>query len=395
MKILIADDLQETLLLLKATLVRWGHDVVTADNGADAFRIVRDQEISMVLSDWRMPELDGIELCRKIRTELNERYIYFILLTSSDDRNELVRGLDEGADDFITKPIDFNELRARIRAGERIVELETSLASKNAMLEESNRQMERELTMAADLQKSLLPPPLLRLNGYDFSGMFIPSTYVAGDLFDFFRIDDDYAAFYLFDVSGHGASAAMLSFSVKKTLSLNQIEGRDLFLRKDPATGVYSLNTPSSILENLNRLFSADNESLQYFTIVLGILNLREDTITISSAGHPPVLYIRNDGSIEPLPLNGFPAGMFGDSTYQNKMIDMKSGDSLLLYSDGLTDLVFTDNSGLPVGFEEVASRLDISTAEKFTGALSSRISMLSSEQKLADDISAVILKKT
>lgn len=125
MRILIAEDNDVTLTLLEATLSSAGFEVVTACDGHEAMRKILDQDIRMVISDWEMPHMDGLELCLALRHHDVDHYIYFILLTSHNTAQERVRGLTAGADDFIAKPCNPAELVARVRVGERILSLET------------------------------------------------------------------------------------------------------------------------------------------------------------------------------------------------------------------------------------------------------------------------------
>jgi sigma-B regulation protein RsbU (phosphoserine phosphatase) len=122
-RVLVADDEPLSRELLQRKLASWGHEVSVAQNGAEAWEILQQERIELVIADWMMPVIDGIELCQKVRTGNHKGFIYFILLTARDAREDTVRGLEAGADDYMKKPFDWDELRARIRAGERIVNL--------------------------------------------------------------------------------------------------------------------------------------------------------------------------------------------------------------------------------------------------------------------------------
>ena len=124
MKVLIADDDPISRKLLQSYLQKWGCEVTTAENGAEAWACFQRDEFPIVITDWMMPELDGLELLRRIRSGPRPGYVYLILLTAKGQKEDLVAGMDAGADDFLTKPFDRDELRVRLRAGERIVELE-------------------------------------------------------------------------------------------------------------------------------------------------------------------------------------------------------------------------------------------------------------------------------
>ncbi len=139
MRILIADDEGVSRKLLQAYLERWGNEVVVALNGAEAWRLFEQDHISVVITDWMMPEMDGLELLQRIRATPGRGYVYTILLTAKTQKEDLVTGMEAGADDFLTKPFDRDELRVRLRAAERILHLEQSLRDAEAALEKSEQ----------------------------------------------------------------------------------------------------------------------------------------------------------------------------------------------------------------------------------------------------------------
>ncbi|MBC7962102.1 MAG: response regulator, partial [Steroidobacteraceae bacterium] len=122
MKILIAEDEPAFRQLLEETLARWGYDVVTSRDGNEAWQALRAKDAPrLAILDWLMPGINGDELCRKIRKELPEPYTYIILLTSQHQDEDLVKGMEAGADDYLTKPFKTNELKVRLNAGKRMV----------------------------------------------------------------------------------------------------------------------------------------------------------------------------------------------------------------------------------------------------------------------------------
>ena len=137
MKVLIAEDDPISRRLLQSHLEKWGHAVTTAADGAEAWRLFQAGDYPLVVSDWMMPEMDGPELVRRIRACERPGYVYVILLTARAQKADVVLGMEAGADDFVTKPFDREELRVRIRAGERIVQLEHTLAEQNKALREA------------------------------------------------------------------------------------------------------------------------------------------------------------------------------------------------------------------------------------------------------------------
>jgi signal transduction histidine kinase len=136
-KVLIAEDEPVSRRLLQGCLEKWGHEVDAATTGGEAWRRFEAGSYPLVISDWMMPEMDGLELVQRIRGSGRPGYVYVILLTARAQKADVVQGMEAGADDFVTKPFDREELRARVRAGERILHLEHSLAEQNRVLRET------------------------------------------------------------------------------------------------------------------------------------------------------------------------------------------------------------------------------------------------------------------
>lgn len=156
MKILISEDDPIFRSILETNLKKWGYQVVSTSDGMQAWDIISKPGCpNLVISDWMMPEMDGLELCRRVRAQAAPRYIYFILLTAKDERQDIVQGLEAGADDFLTKPFDHDELKYRIRIGERIIRLEekvlelaskdplTGILNRRAFMEKLDQELER------------------------------------------------------------------------------------------------------------------------------------------------------------------------------------------------------------------------------------------------------------
>ncbi|MCK6551355.1 response regulator [Myxococcota bacterium] len=151
MKVLLAEDEPVSRRLLESYLEKWGHEVVATESGTEAWRLFQEGDFAMVISDWMMPEMDGLELIRRIRNlKRSPLYVYTILITAKSKKEDLVEAMDAGADDFVTKPFDRDELRVRLRAGERIVRLERELAAQNKALREALASSRRERKRAHD-----------------------------------------------------------------------------------------------------------------------------------------------------------------------------------------------------------------------------------------------------
>ncbi|HET7238851.1 MAG TPA: response regulator [Terrimicrobiaceae bacterium] len=158
MRILIAEDDPAFRRFLKEILVNWGYEVVVAEDGNEAWQALKSRDAPrLAILDWMMPEISGVEICRKVRQELQKPYTYIILLTALQQEQDLVTGMEAGADDYIIKPIKTNELRVRLNAGRRIIDLQNEVATHVAELEVANKDLESfSYTVSTDLLKSLM-----------------------------------------------------------------------------------------------------------------------------------------------------------------------------------------------------------------------------------------------
>ncbi len=140
MRILIAEDDLVSRRLLQSTLQKWGYQVVVANDGAQAWAILQTEDSpKLAILDWMMPGLDGPEVCRRLRNVTGGAYVYVILLTARTEKDDLITGMDAGADDYVTKPFYHHELKVRLRAGQRIIELHAQLLATQAAISEQAR----------------------------------------------------------------------------------------------------------------------------------------------------------------------------------------------------------------------------------------------------------------
>jgi sigma-B regulation protein RsbU (phosphoserine phosphatase) len=291
----------------------------------------------MVISDWMMPEMDGLELVRHVRDAAKEGkgYVYVILLTAKTETDDIVRGMDAGADDFLSKPFDENELRVRVRAGQRIIDLERSLAERNEQLQSANRRMSDDLEAAARVQQSLLPAELPEIPGINLAWSFQPCDELAGDFLNVFALDAKHLAMYVADVSGHGVASSLLSVTISRVLTV-QPSSTSILLRPD-ASGKLQVVPPVEVVRELNRRFQMD-ESGMYFTLVYGILNTESLQFQYASAGHPPILQMPASGVSAFLEGAGLAIGWDVDGDFDQHEVNLTSGDRLFLYSDGVPE---------------------------------------------------------
>ena len=348
MKVLIAEDDRVSRRMLQRQLEKWGHDVVAAVDGRDAWEKFQADDFSIVVSDWMMPEMDGIELVRRIRESETAGYVFVILLTARSKKEDIIVGMEAGADDFLSKPFDRGELRVRLRAGERVIELERSLAQRNALLEEANKRMTRDLEAAARVQQSLLPSTMPDAAQVRFAWRYRPCDELAGDFLNVFRLGEQHIGMYVADVSGHGVAASLLSVSISRVMTPHA-SASSLLLKAD-ARGDYRVVPPGEVAAELNRRFPMEECGDRYFTIVYGVLNLQSREFRYASAGHPPVVVLRPDQPPETLGVASLAVGWVADVDYDEHTVQLCSGDRVLLYTDGIPEAMSPEMEQLGEG---------------------------------------------
>ncbi|OCH17418.1 MULTISPECIES: SpoIIE family protein phosphatase [unclassified Aliivibrio] len=388
--ILIVDDDPVSLLFMSSLLKRCGYQIISAKNGLEALTILTEKpQIQFVLSDWIMPEMDGIELCKKLKELEFDRYIFFVLLSGKDDKLSVINGINAGADDFIVKGTDVKELEARVKAGFRTLELHNKLTDKNQELDLAYATIRKDLDSAGDLIRQLLPTQT-NFAGVELNYMSIPSAQIGGDMLGYMQLDPEHLAFYLFDVAGHGVSSALMSFSVQQSLSI--IEG--------PSSIVKDINNqitpPEEVINKLNKLYISDDKIQLYFTMIYAVLNVKTGDMHYCSAGHPPLVWLHNDSKkAELIGHDNFVVGAFDFVDYQSSQIKLSPGDKIWVYSDGITE---AENKQATKQFTENGLRksiMDISSHPTHlqTELLVNRVRTWQESNTFEDDVSVLAVE--
>jgi len=343
MDILIVEDARDQRMVISSILKKKGHQVYLAENGQQALvKLQENSSIQLVISDWMMPEMDGLELCQEVRSTNFSRYIYFILLTGKSSDDAVIQGLDIGADDFLKKPVDFNELEARLKAGVRVIELEKRLEEKNQEINQALTTIETDLQSASDTLFNLLPEPGILHNSI-FDWKFKPSKIMGGDMLGYVALDAENIAFYQIDVSGHGVPSALFSFSLHHLLSdINPHSS--LLINEEQAEPFYSICHPHEVVKVLNSRFQTTADSTMYFTMIYGVLHSPSGQVRIVHAGHPSAFHISYSGEVKSITGNGAPVGMVPDFPYQSHTLQLEQGDALFCFTDGVTETINTAN---------------------------------------------------
>jgi sigma-B regulation protein RsbU (phosphoserine phosphatase) len=367
-QILVIDDDPIIRLILRKSLQSQGHVVTTVDNGEAGLEQARNLHPAMIICDWMMPGIDGLEVCRQVKSNVELSTTFFILLTARGATADRVQGLDTGADDFLAKPIELTELQARVRAGLRLHQLSRDLQTQKQLLE-------AELAEAAEYVRSLLPAPLVGKISID--ARFIPSRQLGGDCFDYFWLDPDYLVIYLLDISGHGLGAALPSIAV-----LNLLRSQSL-----PDVNFYQ---PHDVLRGLNETFQMNSQNEKYFTIWYGVYNQAKRQMTYASAGHPPAVLASNteNGALEVqlLKTPALPVGMLTDVSFTSSRCEVPAGGNLYIFSDGVYEIRQTN--------EEIwglESFIDLLTKQGSTSSLDElleTVHLLNNKAAFNDDLS-------
>lgn len=387
-KILIIDDDPIVRTALKRALERQGYDVTVASDGEEGLTKAQTIRPALIICDWMMSPVNGLEVCCQIKADPQFATTFFILLTTRGEVEDRVKGLDIGADDFLSKPVDINELKARVRAGLRLHQMHHELQNQKLALEVMNQNLETqkqileaELVEASEYVRSLLPPPLV--GTVNIETLFVPSAQLGGDCFDYYWLDDSHLAIYLLDVSGHGVGSALLSVSV-----LNVLRSQSL-----PNTNFYQ---PSAVLKGLNSAFQMINHGDKYFTIWYGVYNVINRKLIYASAGHPPAILLSGTSAkniqVRQLVTPALPVGVIPDNDFNDNYCEIEQRSNLLIFSDGAYEVCKPD--GQLWGLEAFIHLLtDLQQTHTYNlNYVLNQIHTLTSQQIFEDDFSLLKL---
>jgi sigma-B regulation protein RsbU (phosphoserine phosphatase) len=397
--VVIAEDSRMQAKMLRRWLEDSGHRVRWGETGAQALALVREQRPDVIVSDIEMPEMTGYEFCQAVKGDPALRSIPFILLSTLSDPIDIIRGLDAGADNYVTKPYKPEYLLGRMRsllatplgdAADPHAELQVSIAGQtfrvqpgrqqvlnllvstfenavaknqelmdanqelsvardglqrsnaelvdlNAEISRRNALMVRDLEAAAKVQQSLLPAADPTLSAARVAWRYVPCADLAGDFLNVFPLDADHAGLFVVDVSGHGVPSSLMAVTVGRFL-VPKVSESSLLVRQG-TDGRVVVVPPADVATQLNRLFQADEFSGLYFTMLYGVLHLPSGRLDYVSGGHPALVRVpAAGGDVEHHGAEGFPIAFVPDVTYEQKSLQLAAGDRIYLYSDGVPE---------------------------------------------------------
>lgn len=397
--VLVVDDSRLQRRILAASLQKWGFTITEAESGDEAMEICRESPPDLVLSDWMMPGMTGPEFCRAFRDMPRDSYGYFILLTSKSDKGEIATGLDAGADDFLTKPVNAGELRARIAAGERILRMERELTEKNRLVKSTldtiqalYDSLDSDLMEAKKLQQSLVSDRYRDFGTAEVSMLLRSSGHVGGDLVGMFPVNDTRIGLYGIDVSGHGISSALMTARLAGYLSGAAPE-QNVALRRMP-DGSHEPRPPGETIAALNDLFLNEMETELYFTLLLADVDLATGRVVMAQAGHPYPALQRADGTVEAVGAGGLPVGLIPGATFEEFEVQLRPGDRLMIHSDGVVecatpDGTLLDDDGLAGFLGDLRQTRGMACLESVIWKLAD----FAGDDQFADDVSAILLE--
>jgi sigma-B regulation protein RsbU (phosphoserine phosphatase) len=416
--VLIAEDSRMQAKMLQKRLLDAGHTVRWGENGALALALARERRPDIIVSDIEMPEMTGYEFCKAAKTDPALRTVPFILLSTLSDPIDIIRGLDAGADNYVTKPYEPDYLLARmqsllatplaaaddttgemlevtlagqkfrVRAGRQqvlnlLVSTFENAVSKNQELVVANQElsvardglqksneelttlnteisrinahMVRDLKAAAKVQRSLLPADDVAIPGTSIAWKYVPCQSLAGDFLNVFPLDAEHAGLFVVDVSGHGVPSSLMAVTVGRFLT-PKVTDQSLLVRQG-SDGHVAVVPPAEVATQLNRLFQADEFSGLYFTLLYGVLHLPTGRFDYCSGGHPALVRVpAGGGDVEFHATESFPIAFVPDVEYEQKTLQLAPGDRLFLYSDGVPEAMDKDRN--PYGDDAMAARI-------------------------------------
>jgi len=316
--ILIVDDTRANLRLLSKMLAERGYHVRPVPDGALALAAARAEPPDLILLDIRMPEMNGYQVCQRLKADARTRDVPIIFISALDATQDKVSAFSIGGVDYVTKPFQNEEVLAR-------VETHLALRRLQAQLQDANEKMERELALAGEVQASFLPRELPDMPGWQLSITLEPARDTSGDFYDANLLPDGRLGILVADVVEKGVGAALF-------MALSWILIRT-YAAEYPAQ-------PELVLSAVNRRILEDTNANQFVTVFYGILDPTTGTLVYCNAGHcPPYLVSTQHGeNMQKLIRTGLPLGIFADKTWEQRSVHLSRGDVLVLYTDGITE---------------------------------------------------------
>src|SRR3954452_359860 len=313
--ILVVDDTPLNISVITGAL-KDTYKTKVATSGAKALAIaMADEKPELILLDVMMPEMDGYEVCRRLKADPTTREIPVIFLTAQTDAEDETRGFQVGAVDYVHKPFSPAVMKARVHTQLALRETREKLAQQLLAIQ-------KELETARLIQESILPQKVPQIEGLDVAARYVPMASVAGDFYDFVVVDNKHLGILIADVSGHGMPAALIASMLKIALAAQSAHADD----------------PARVLHGLNQALCGKFQH-HYVTAAYVFVDMEKRTRTYAGAGHPSLLmWGAASSGVREVTENGLFLGMFDFATYSSVNLPLAPGDRGLLYTDGISE---------------------------------------------------------
>ncbi len=370
--LLLVDDAPANIQIANSIL-KDSYKIRVATNGAKALELASVTPLpDLILLDVMMPEMDGYEVCTRLKTSAETRDIPVIFLTGQTEIEDETKGFEVGAVDYIHKPLSPAIVKARVQTHLVLRGIRKQLASQLLTIQ-------KELETAREIQFSILPEEIPKIGGLDIAARYIPMTAVAGDFYDFIVVDEKHVGILVADVSGHGMPSALIASMLKIALAAQEQHAAD----------------PAQLLLGLNQALCGKFQR-HYVTAGYLFLDMLKGTLRYAGAGHPPLLLWSRSEGVRAVEENGLFLGKFTQAAYSFVEIPFKPGDWALLYTDGIPET--TNPSQIEFGADRFRQFLETdksTSADHFADRLLKELSQWSvrdSGEDSDDDVTLVAI---
>jgi len=331
-------------MIIRAILTKAGYtDTRIASSARELYDLLGleddsapEEPVDLILMDMMMPEIDGLEACRRIQAGEKYRDVPIIFVTAVGDSNKLAEALDAGASDYVMKPINKLELLARMRSALR-------LKHEKDWHKERDKRIQYELELSKQVQRSVLSGPI-RNRSIEIEAAYRPSSELAGDYYAWFRMDASRYGVILLDMMGHGISSSLVCMFISSVL-------RDMIMR---------VNDPVEVMQELNRymgeLYRSDELINYYFTAIFVVVDTDSRSMEYVNAGHPAGV-ILSGGEVVYMEPTGPAVGLFDKLAIRKVKLAYEPGTDLFLYTDGLLDALEVSDCGMRELAESMSSK--------------------------------------
>jgi sigma-B regulation protein RsbU (phosphoserine phosphatase) len=371
--VLLVDDAPANIQIVNSIL-KDIYKIRIATSGVKALELANIAPLpDLILLDVMMPDMDGYAVCTQLKLGQETRDIPVMFLTGQTHVEEETMGFDVGAVDYIHKPFSPAVVKARVQTHLVLRGIREQLAQQLLTIQ-------KELETARQIQLSILPSEIPKIQGLDIAARYVPMTAVAGDFYDFIVVDEKRIGILVADVSGHGMPAALIASMLKIALSAQ----------------VAHASNPAQVLLGLNQALCGKFQH-HYVTAAYLFVDMQKRTLTYAGAGHPPLLL--RDGTskgVRDVVENGLFLGRFPGATYSSVELPLRAGDRALLYTDGIAET--TNPAGVEFGtacLKQFLAAEQSTSADHFAGQLLEELSRWSargSGEDLDDDITMVAI---